>query len=845
MAALNCSHVSRIAALSHPKLSQAVHREECTQCFDNQDLPAGIDLCLTCFNGACPRLHAQIHVQKSNHPFTLNIHRVPNPNSTSRDDNEPPAKMAKLAIQEEPSEHEKYQFITTIKCWMCEPVQGLPVPEAAQDAKVDALIEACISSLSSARQSEVKAWEEEILPCEHTLTLEQYSSGPIADSGLAHCADCHLPANLWLCLTCGNLGCGRQQLGGLEGNGHGLKHFEATGHRVAVKLGTITPEGDADVYCYACDDTKEDPNIATHLDAFGIHIHSLKKTEKSITELQIEQNLSYEFSLTSHSGEAFEPVHGPGLTGLANLGNSCYIASILQTTFSLPAFQKRYFSQSSNNQFDPTHAQECTYSLPAECVECQMRKVADGLLSGRYAIPVQPPPKPSETNTQISSDPPSHPPPVFQAGIRPMTFKSLIGANHAEFSTMRQQDAEEFFGHLLSIIRRDSKRRGIPLASDQDATRVFEFGTEQKIKCNVCGRVRYRIDEMDRVGVAVPAVPLPDPVPPITDKSISTEAPKNKEYKPVSLQTCIDSVFLSKEPLEYTCPGGCGSVIAIKQSRFASFPDILVIHAKKFELVNWVPTKLDIPVILPENDTLVFGDQYLGTGLQSGEVELPDDAGGGGQRKSALPPVNEALLADMEGMGFPRVRCEKALRATGNTGLEAAMEWVFAHMDDADIDVPETGGGGGGGGKPEPPADMVAMLADMGFTDKQAKKALRETASNMERAVEWLFSHPDDNGEDDGGDPSSSSAAPATTQNTEIRGSREVPAQFVLKAFVSHKGPSVHTGHYVAHVKVPTSENQQGEWVLFNDEKVVRADEESVNELKPLAYLYVFERVGA
>jgi len=33
------------------------------------------------------------------------------------------------------------------------------------------------------------------------------------------------------------------------------------------------------------------------------------------------------------------------------------------------------------------------------------------------------------------------------------------------------------------------------------------------------------------------------------------------------------------------------------------------------------------------------------------------------------------------------------------------------------------------------------------------------------------------------------------------------------------------------------------EWVLFNDEKVVKADGESVKELKKLAYLYVFERV--
>lgn len=102
-----------------------------------------------------------------------------------------------------------------------------------------------MQSLSSARQSEVKAWEEEITPCEHTLTIEQFVSGHIPAEGLAHCNACDLKENLWLCLTCGSLGCGRQQFGGVGGNGHGLAHYEASGHTVSVKLGTITPEGGA------------------------------------------------------------------------------------------------------------------------------------------------------------------------------------------------------------------------------------------------------------------------------------------------------------------------------------------------------------------------------------------------------------------------------------------------------------------------------------------------------------------------------------------------------------------------------------------------------------------------
>lgn len=59
----------------------------------------------------------------------------------------------------------------------------------------------------------------------------------------------------------------------------------------------------------------------------------------------------------------------------------------------------------------------------------------------------------------------------------------------------------------------------------------------------------------------------------------------------------------------------------------------------------------------------------------------------------------------------------------------------------------------------------------------------------------------------------------------------------------------MHSGHYVAHIRepLPKTGGKEGEteegWVLFNDEKVVHADDESVKELKKLAYLYVFERV--
>lgn len=77
----------------------------------------------------------------------------------------------------------------------------------------------------------------------------------------------------------------------------------------------------------------------------------------------------------------------------------------------------------------------------------------------------------------------------------------------------------------------------------------------------------------------------------------------------------------------------------------------------------------------------------------------------------------------------------------------------------------------------------------------------------------------------------------ASSSKPSVGGSATLPARYRLKAFISHKGHTVHSGHYVAHIRVGD------EWVLFNDEKVVKADAESVRQLKRLAYLYVFEKI--
>lgn len=664
------------------------------------------------------------------------------------------------------------------------------------------MIDGILKANTFSRQEEVKAWEQELTSCEHILTLQQQEPRKIASQELGHCSNCELNENLWLCLECGNLGCGRAQFGGVGGNSHALAHKNETQHGVAVKLGSITPEGTADVYCYSCDEERVDDELAKHLAHWGIMLSERQKTEKSLTEMQIEQNLRWEFSMTDEEGRELKPLFGPGLTGLKNLGNSCYLNSILQCLFDLPSFQQRYFES----------LPDIESRAPAEDLEQQLRKLGDGLLSGRYSKP-DTDVTASEYSAEIR----------HQKGIAPSMLKHLVGRGHPEFRTMRQQDAFEFLQHLFKLITRSK-----PPAGKEDPTFPFRFTLEQRLQCLNCKKVRYSTNEQDSIFIDVPLEKLP------------AEEGEEPKYKPVTLKTCLDNLT-GEEVVELTCSACHSKDGYTKRTLFKTFPDVLVVNARKMAVVNWVPVKVDVPVIV--NDGPFVLDEYMSKGQQPDEEALPDDAsasGGNGGAPTFTP--DPTALAQLEAMGFPAVRCAKALHATGNSDANAAMEWLFQHMEDPDIDVPldlTSSGGANDGAAAEDP-EKIDLIGAMGFNPAQARKALRETGGDVERAVDWLFNHPDDQGDVDGDGAAADGSASASKGSA---GSNELPAKFQLRSIVCHKGTSIHAGHYVAFVrKALDASPEQNTWVLYNDEKVVEVQD--VEEMKKFAYVYFFKRVN-
>ncbi|KAL1952550.1 hypothetical protein VTO42DRAFT_4825 [Malbranchea cinnamomea] len=782
---MGCIHVN-LSDLKPPGANQAVYREDCTQCFDSIDDPSGLNVCLSCFNGGCTgeRDHAMLHHARSGHPLALNITRTRK--RTERD--EPPLKMSRLAIVPQ-SDEDRYNTSTRVICYAC---KDDDVEKTS--GKLPVLIKGIMNALTFSRQEEVKAWQQEYVPCEHTLCLQQDENHSVGLRDLSQCSKCDLRENLWLCLHCGNIGCGRAQFGGAGGNSHALAHADASNHEVAVKLRSITPEGSADLFCYKCNEERIDPNLSSHLAHWGIDIAKQEKTEKSLAEMQIEHNLKWDFSMTSESGEELKPVFGAGFTGLKNLGNSCYLSSVLQCIFSFPEFQDRYFRP----QEDPPLVRS-----PVDDLETQLRKVADGLISGRYSVP--------DPNYVPPSDSPS---PHYQKGLAPSMLKHLVGKGHDEFSTMRQQDAFELLLHLFKLIS-VSKHP----SAEANPINSFRFCVEQRLQCLSCGKVRYKVDEQDNISVPVPAY---------RQDSGPTRAQRPAEhdnmFKRVTLKDCLD-LFTAEENVELTCPG-CGSRDGFtKRSRFKTLPRNLIVNARRFELINWVPTKLNIPVEV--GDDPFDMDAYLSTGPQEGEELLADEPSSGLSSEFVPNPSTSEFLI---GMGFPKDRIYKALRATGNADPEVALNWLLSHMDDVDIDEP--------GELEGPPADdeaKIAQLGEMGIEPSKARRALKETGGDLDRALDWVFSHPDE-----------SEAIDATDNrfNDTFKshpGSSELPAKFELKSIICHKGVSVHTGHYVAFVRKALPDKADQQWILFNDEKVVEARD--IEEMKQFAYIYFFRRV--
>ncbi|KAI4291358.1 ubiquitin carboxyl-terminal hydrolase 5/13 [Pancytospora philotis] len=332
--------------------------------------------------------------------------------------------------------------------------------------------------------------DADALDCKHVRSLVPVETELVSP----RCSECGLTENLWVCLCCGHVGCGRKQVG-KNGNEHALRHYEntkdmpASSHAAGSEhkaRGTAndapsSSESGGDCkrvkQCKADSSAQRDPHgLVAYVSSLGgdrapeVYCYCCDEFVKNPPQLKIRyQNASAEAfqqpAAESSDTDAFVR-ESNAFIGIKNAGQTCYISSALQLLGSIL------------KDTDLTiHFSLCEES-PLDCLCCQFVKVMEALRN-------------AESNGSPSKNPaaPSSSPPVpaaLQAASE--NFLNVEGLLNIVYKEMpqypkgMQQDSADFLQTLLYKLALFEESMLLPPISDS-----FKFTVQTALQCESCG----------------------------------------------------------------------------------------------------------------------------------------------------------------------------------------------------------------------------------------------------------------------------------------------------------------------------------------------------------------------
>ncbi|XP_077129309.1 ubiquitin carboxyl-terminal hydrolase 37 isoform X1 [Ranitomeya variabilis] len=257
------------------------------------------------------------------------------------------------------------------------------------------------------------------------------------------------------------------------------------------------------------------------------------------------------------------------LQGFSNLGNTCYMNSILQSLFSLQPFANDLLKQ----------------GIP-------YKKIPLNALIRRFAFLLA---KKDVCSAEMKKD-------LLKK------VKSAISATAERFSGYMQNDAHEFLSQCLDQLKEDMGKLNkkwqteLSLEDDRPGNKAggddiaathgytcpvicnFEFEAQHSIICKICGEKVTKREQFN---------------------DLSIDLPRRKKLFPCrSIQDSLD-LFFRKEDLEYSCEK-CNGKSAVVVHKFSCLPRVLILHLKRysFNVSLSLNNKVGQRVVIPRYLTL-------------------------------------------------------------------------------------------------------------------------------------------------------------------------------------------------------------------------------------------------